>query len=55
MFNLWERHHIPPCVGMGWAAPTEKWCPGCVVFIQVAEEVQYDLDQEAARRARSRR
>jgi hypothetical protein len=42
-------------VALGLAAPVDRWCPGCVLFVQIAEELQYELDQEAARRNRARR
>jgi hypothetical protein len=51
----YQKHHVPPCVVMGWAASTDRWCQGCTLFCLLSDEVQAKLEDEAMRKSRQQR
>jgi hypothetical protein len=50
LHRVWQAHHVPPCVYLGRARPTDRWCDGCRVFIGVSEQVQGRQEQRTADR-----
>lgn len=51
---LWQRHHVAPCVGLGFAAPSDKWCFGCVYFTTLSDNLAIEAEDKANRDAKTR-
>jgi hypothetical protein len=41
---------VTPCVVLGYGSPVDIWCDGCRLFTLISDNVQQELDEQAARR-----